>query len=505
MYRMDLVRNPIMMGLILSTTSLGVVVPVLKEQGLIGGRFGQTMLLAALIADFATMLLITVEVAILSTGLTLETLLVLVLFVAFFFAYRFGVLFFNRIKAVRRVMEELSSATAQIKIRMAIVLMLLFVALSELLGAEIILGSFLAGVIISLLRTPDDDHIIGQLETIGYGFIIPIFFIKVGVDLNFSALFASSNALLVMPILLVAAFLIKILAGQVFRFSFSLKESIAGGILLSSRLSLIIAAVAIGARLGVISESVNAAVIVVAVISVTLSPLLFNRLMPRGERAARRIKLVAGASELGLQVARHLRDHDEEVIVISPDELRAKKARQQGFEVVVGRLEEQDPAIEPVLENADSLLVAYSDEQLNYEVCRTARTVYGFKNVITHVSDPQLVPRFRQLGVRTMNTVLDLASLLALLGRNPSIYDLLMSADDDKELIQIEIENELCFNRKLRDLVLPGDALVVSLRRNGDLLVPHGNTQLSRGDELTIVGSLDCIDTARQLFRGPCE
>jgi CPA2 family monovalent cation:H+ antiporter-2 len=274
MYRMDLVRNPIMMGLILSTTSLGVVVPVLKEQGLIGGRFGQTMLLAALIADFATMLLITVEVAILSTGLTLETLLVLVLFVAFFFAYRFGVLFFNRIKAVRRVMEELSSATAQIKIRMAIVLMLLFVALSELLGAEIILGSFLAGVIISLLRTPDDDHIIGQLETIGYGFIIPIFFIKVGVDLNFSALFASSNALLVMPILLVAAFLIKILAGQVFRFSFSLKESIAGGILLSSRLSLIIAAVAIGARLGVISESVNAAVIVVAVISVTLSPLL---------------------------------------------------------------------------------------------------------------------------------------------------------------------------------------------------------------------------------------
>ena len=402
-------------------------------------------------------------------------------------------------------MEELSSATAQIKIRIAIALMLLFVALSELLGTEIILGSFLAGVIISLLRTPDDDHVIGQLETIGYGFFIPIFFIKVGVDLNFSALFSSSNALLVVPILLVAAFLIKILAGQVFRFSFSPKESIAGGILLSSRLSLIIAAVAIGTRLGVISESVNAAVIVVAVISVILSPLVFNRLIPRSERTARRIKLVAGDSELGLQVARQLREHNEEVIVISRDEMRAKKARQQGFEVVIGRLEEQDPAIEAYLEDADSLLVASSDEQLNYRICQAARTIYGVKNVITHVSDPQMVPSFRQMGVRTMNTVLDLASLLALLGRNPSIYDLLMSADDDKELIQIEIENELCFNRKLRDLVLPGDALVVSLRRNGDLLVPHGNTQLSRGDELTIVGSLDCINTARQLFQGPCE
>ena len=72
-----------MMALIMSTTSLGVVMPVLKEQELIRGRFGQTILIAALIADFATMLLITVVVATVSHGLTLDILLISVLFVVF--------------------------------------------------------------------------------------------------------------------------------------------------------------------------------------------------------------------------------------------------------------------------------------------------------------------------------------------------------------------------------------------------------------------------------------
>ena len=96
---LNLVGNPWMMALILSTTSLGVVMPVLKEQGLSSGLFGQTILIASLIADFATMLLITVVVAMLSHGLTLDILLIGVLFVAFFLVYHFGIIFFNRINS----------------------------------------------------------------------------------------------------------------------------------------------------------------------------------------------------------------------------------------------------------------------------------------------------------------------------------------------------------------------------------------------------------------------
>jgi Kef-type K+ transport system membrane component KefB len=164
---LGLARNWWLMGLILSTTSLGVVVPVLKERGIIGNQFGQTVLFAALIADFVTMFLITILVAVLSQGLTLNILLVGLLFVAFFGALRFG-RFFNRLPGVRRTIEELSHATAQIKIRTAFALMLAFVVLSEFLGTEVILGAFLAGACVALLMTPEDKQISTQLESIGY-------------------------------------------------------------------------------------------------------------------------------------------------------------------------------------------------------------------------------------------------------------------------------------------------------------------------------------------------
>src|SRR5215510_5050138 len=107
-----------MMGLILSTTALGVVVPILKEVGLSQTPFGQTILLATVIADFVTMFLISILVAVISSGLTAEILLVFLLFVAFFFAARFGS-FLSRIDSLQRVIEELSHATAQIKVRAA--------------------------------------------------------------------------------------------------------------------------------------------------------------------------------------------------------------------------------------------------------------------------------------------------------------------------------------------------------------------------------------------------
>jgi len=181
-----------MMGLILSTTALGVVVPILKEVGLSQTPFGQTILLATVIADFVTMFLISILVAVISSGLTAEILLVFLLFVAFFFAARFGS-FLSHIDSLQRVIAELSHATAQIKVRAAFSTLLIFVVLAESLGIEIIVGAFLAGAIVSLSRTPEDRELSGQLEAIGVGFFIPIFSIMIGVDFNLPALLSSTG------------------------------------------------------------------------------------------------------------------------------------------------------------------------------------------------------------------------------------------------------------------------------------------------------------------------
>jgi len=271
--------DPWMMALILSTTALGVVVPILKEAGLSQTLFGQTILLATVIADFVTMFLISLLVAVISRGLTAEILLVFLLFVAFFFAARFGS-FLSRIESLQRVIEELTHATAQIKVRAAFSTLLIFVVLAETLGIEIIIGAFLAGAIVALLRTPEDSELSSQLEAIGFGFFIPIFFIMVGVDFNLPALLSSTEALFSVPLLLIAAVAVKMIPAFVFRLNHSWRETLAAGILLCPRLSLIIAAAAIGEKLGVIDASVNAGIVLVAIVTVTSSPLAFLRVFP---------------------------------------------------------------------------------------------------------------------------------------------------------------------------------------------------------------------------------
>ena len=274
--------DPWMMALILSTTALGVVVPILKEAGLSQALFGQTILLATVIADFVTMFLISVLVAVISRGLTAEILLVFLLFVAFFFAVRFGS-FLSRIEWLQRLMEELSHATAQIKVRAAFSTLLIFVVLAETLGIEIIVGAFLAGAIVALFRTPEDRALSSQLEAIGFGFFIPIFFIMVGVDFNLPALLSSTGALLSVPLLLIAAVVVKIVPGLLFRLNHTWREALAAGILMCPRLSLIIAAAAIGEKLGIIDESVNAGIVLVAIVTVTAAPLTFLKVFPAAQ------------------------------------------------------------------------------------------------------------------------------------------------------------------------------------------------------------------------------
>ncbi len=498
--RTGLVTNPWMIALILSTTSLGVVVPVLKERGLSTGRYGQSLLMAALVADFATMLLITIVVAALSHGITLDILLIGLLFVVFFFMYRLGNLFFNRIPGVRRIMEELSSATAQIKIRTAFTVMLIFVALAEFLGTEIILGAFLAGAIVSLLSTSEDAEAMHQLESFGFGFFIPIFFIMVGVDFNFSALLDSPQALLLLPLLLAAAVAVKLIPALAFRLNFSWRETLGAGSLLSARLSLIIAASAIGLRLGVISEPVNAAIILVAIVTVTLAPLIFVRVIPERESEEEKPTIVVGAGVLGLQVAEQLRGHHDRVVVMDSDEERIARAERMGFEAVLAHTNCYDPAAEPYLDEAARLVCIYSDVEKNYQVCEYVHSTYGIEHVVTRVTVPGDIPRFKRLGVTPMNAATDQAMLLALLTRNPTVYELLTRTDDDKEVCEVVVRNSSYLDQPLRKLDFPDGMMILAVRKEGQLIVPNGDTQLEHGDQLTLIGPYSCVEKTRLML-----
>ncbi len=501
--RVGLVSSPWMMALIMSTTSLGVVMPVLKEQELIRGRFGQTILIAALVADFATMILITVVIATISHGLTLDILLISLLFVVFFLLYRLGIVSLNRFESLRRTLEDLSHTTARIKIRGAFTIMLLFVVLAEVLGAEIILGAFIAGAMLSLLSTREDLEAMHQLEAVGFGFFIPIFFIMVGVNFNLGALLGSTDALILLPFLVLAAFLVKLLPALLFRLQFSWRETFSAGFLLSSRLSLIVAASAIGLNMGIISESVNTIIILVAIVTVTAAPLIFNRIVPRTSTATQRPIVVFGAERLGLQVAEQLLGHHEEVVLVDPDENLITRARQrtsEGIKVMHASIDDENEELAGHLDLAETVVVTLSDTDRNRHICHVARTRYGIDHIVTLVRETNRLVEFETLNVTVFNPSLDQAALLSLLARNPDIYELLTRTDDNKEVSEVWVHNHAYGDKALRELVLPGDVLILSIRRDGEFIVPRGNTQLEYGDHLTLVGTFDHLHAARALF-----
>jgi Kef-type K+ transport system membrane component KefB/Trk K+ transport system NAD-binding subunit len=495
------VRDPWMMTLILSTTSLGIVVPVLKENRMSSGRFGQTILLAALLADFLTMFLITVYVAARSTGLSLDILLIVLLFVPVVLFYQLGVRWL-RIPAVRRILEELSDATAQIKVRGAFAIMVGFVVLAQVIGAELILGAFLGGVLASLLSGSGEENLRYKLDAIGFGFFVPLFFIFVGIQFDMNAFVKESSAWLLLPVLLVGSFGIKLLSSLIFRLSFSWRDTFSSGLLLSARLSLIIAASSIGLRLGAISESTNAAVILIAALTATIAPLSFNSLQAgRKEEQQRRLTLIYGSNDLAFQVARELQAHGGEICFVESEKDSAAKINEQGFEIeynfgnLTGCIDSMPPS------QIDAFLALGVNDASNLEACRAARA-RGIEHVITFVIEPLYLSEFKKLGVQTLTPSIHRSSLLALMARNPALFELMTSTTDDRDLRELILMNPDLHGKRLSEVRFPGDLLVLAIRRNDEVIVPHGTTRLAMGDHLTILGDLDVIQTAEEWASG---
>src|SRR5918996_2418431 len=257
-----LVETPLLVAIILCATSLGVIVPVLKDSGEIASPFGQLIVAAASIADFGAIILLTLffsgEGGVGSTLLLLGALLVLA---AVVFATVRGAERSMRIKAD---LLRLQDTTAQIRIRAAIVLFVGFAAVAEELGFEVILGTFIAGAIISLL---DRDEVMThpdfrrKLEAIGFGFFIPIFFVTSGLRFDLDALTGSGDALIQVPLFLAALVLARGIPTLLYRGVLDRRRILVSALLQATSLPFIVAATMIGQDLGLIDDASSAAFI----------------------------------------------------------------------------------------------------------------------------------------------------------------------------------------------------------------------------------------------------
>jgi Kef-type K+ transport system membrane component KefB/Trk K+ transport system NAD-binding subunit len=498
--RLGLEGDPFLLAFVLSATSLGVLLPVLKERGLMKETSGQLVFLTALLADFVTVLLLTVYIITLDRGIDPEVFSLGLLFVAFFLAYRLG-LRFTRIPGVRNLVNELSQATVQLKVRGAIAILMAFVVLAELLGAELILGAFLGGMVISLIKAPQDDELVHKLEAFGFGFFIPVFFILAGVNLDLGALLESPESLVLLPVLFLMSLVIKAVPVVIFKKLLTWKEIFAGALLLNTHLSLEIAVAVIGLRLGLISPATNAAVIVFAVLTVLLMPIMFNALQPPVIRRRDQFILIFGAkSDLGLQVARDLSARGEPVKFIEPNPALGEQAAERGFEVISAEVTE-DSIRQIGAGKIRHFLVLGTTDEANLSVSKAA-VCAGVESVVSMVNHPSVIPEFRYNGVKPFSPAVYRTPMLSILVRNPDLFNLLTSTTDEQDVREMQLRNPALDGKRVRHLHLSGDLLIVSISREGELLIPHGNMRVYQGDRMTVLGNMEALQKAQVLLEG---
>ncbi|MBB5323314.1 CPA2 family monovalent cation:H+ antiporter-2 [Anoxybacillus tepidamans] len=484
------IHSAFLMTLIISTISLGVVVPTLKDAQLMKTSVGQTILLIAVIADLATMILLAIFVSSYDPSRG-STWLLLGLFVAgivFYFAGKY----FKK----RSFVDTMAKGTIQIGTRAVFALIIVLVALSETLGAENILGAFLAGVLVSLLA-PNQDFV-HKLDSFGYGFFIPIFFVMVGVNLDLRPLFTEPKILLLIPLLFIALVISKVVPVYLLRIWYDRKTTLASGFLLVSTLSLVIATATIAERMNMIDANMKGALILVAVLTSIVSPIMFKKLYEKKGGVPKTVVKLIGTNQFTLAAARDLNAHMYETTVYH---IKQEKLELPSVDHVFPIVDIEDYSFETLQKygafQADIVVVLTGNEETNTQVAMWGKK-QGISRVIAFAESPHVVKELQENGIEAVSIFLSTTAILKSFIESPNIVHML--TNKDAALHEIEMNNLAYHGVLLRQFPFLGDCIIVRIFRSGESITPHGDTELRMGDRLIVTGSEEYIWELRELL-----
>jgi len=478
------INNAFLMTLIISTISLGVVVPTLKEAHLMKTVIGQIILLVAVIADLVTMILLAVFVSIYEAGHG-NTWLLLILFGAGVVLYFIG----RRFKT-RTFIKTLSTGTVQIGTRAVFTLIIVLVGLSETVGAENILGAFLAGVLVSLLSP--NQELVHKLDSFGYGFLIPIFFVMVGVNLDVWSLFSEKKLLLLIPLLLIGLLISKLGPVYLLKIWYDTKTVISSSFLLTSTLSLVIAAATIGERMEVITAQMSGTLILVAVITSIFTPMVFKKLFPFEAELSKKVSVAfLGANQVTLSLSQELKSGlYNPVLYHTKMEKSDKQIADSLFEII----EITDYSIDSISKTnvfqSEIVVISTGDEKLNANLASQAKEK-GVPRVIARIESTVLEQSLRTQNIEVFSSFMSTKTLLRALIESPTVMNIL--TNQETGLYEIQMLNTHFHGMPLRQFPFTGDVIFVRIFRGKDSIVPHGDTELQMDDRLIVTGSKEYV------------
>ena len=267
------VSDPVIVAICLSATGLGLVVPVLKDAGQVEGDVGQTTIAGASIADFGAVVLLSLLFSMSESG-SGARLALLAAFTALVVVTAVLVMSARRSMRLGTLLVALQDTTAEIRVRIAGLLLVTFVVLAEHFGLESILGAFVAGAGVGLVDRDSSSHphLRTKLEAIGYGFVVPVFFVTSGLRLDLSGLLDNPAALARVPLFLLALLVVRGLPASLYAPALGSRAATAAALLQATSLPFIVAATGIGVELGALTPVNAAALLSAGLLSVLLFP-----------------------------------------------------------------------------------------------------------------------------------------------------------------------------------------------------------------------------------------
>jgi Kef-type K+ transport system membrane component KefB len=282
LFAVGLAKNPLLIGIALMATSLGLIVPVLKDAGVAGRRVGQLTIAGASAGEVTAVVLLSIFFSERGGALGGRLLLLGLLFL---FAVTVAVAVRGAEHSMRitDVIGRLADTTAQIRVRLAVLLLIGLAAVAAKLGFEAILGAFIAGALLRLVD-PDAERTHPQfrvkLDGIGFGFLIPVFFVTSGLTFNLSQLTDHPATLLRVPLYLALLLLVRGVPALLYRSTLSARETVAAALLQASSLPFLVAVTQIGLALGAITAANAAALVAAGLVSVLVYPVIALQVLP---------------------------------------------------------------------------------------------------------------------------------------------------------------------------------------------------------------------------------
>ena len=477
-------------AIILMTVALGVVIATLKEKDILGRPIGQTILLTAVLGEVIPLLLLTIYASI-NGGNAEQLWLIILLFVAAIFLLR-------RFKQPYLWFAKITKSTTQLDIRLAFFLIFALVTVAETVGAENILGAFLAGMVMKLLEPSEATK--DKLTSIGYGFFIPIFFIMTGVGLNLRSLFAHPSSLMLLPVLVIFLFIAKVPVLLTYVRYFQKKNAFAGGFLTATTITIVLPTLQVARKLHAITSTQSDAFILATVIVCMLSPIVFssNFVVLPEDKIKEKVAIV-GANAVTVPVA-----HDLHANWYSVKMFTDKKNQYKTYDSRVENLTFLPNLDEETLEkdgvfDGDIVVAANRADEDNIKIARMAKEK-GVNRVIARLSevDSKTLTEFNEKGIEVFNSTNVHAALMRAMIESPTVYRIM--TDTKNILYSVKVKNTHYTGRQLMDLEFIDQITVSRIKRGDEWLIPRGATVIEQGDILVFSGEFKVADRVRDLL-----